>query len=378
MKTNNEKTLVLCGGHFSPALAVIERIRERYPAWNIVYFGRMHPLDHDPSQSLEYKTVTSLNVRFYPITSGRFKRHTIVGNSISVIKIPVGFVQSLVYLFRLHPDAILGFGGYISAVVCFAGWLLRIPVLIHEQTMVFGLANRMISRIASAVCVSFSDTKRIPDGIHPVLTGNPLRQSFVHSGAFASFGDKKLPLMYITGGSVGSQSVNMLVKDCMKDLVRHFRVLHQCGAANDSEDLHSLLEMRSALDPRWRENYSVVAFTDPLTVGSIMREAAVIVSRSGANTVYEIAAAGTPAVLIPLPWSADGEQQKNARLLADTGLATVLDQEKATSDLLYRIIMDMYDRKLRFDTARDRAKKVFPMHGADRIVEQVTRITNNE
>lgn len=378
MSAKKKKTLVLCGGHLSPALAVIERCTLLHPQWKIVYFGRVHPLEHDQSVSLEYHTITSLGIPFYAIITGRLQRHTSLGSIRSVIKIPIGTVQSMWHLYRLKADAIVGFGGYLSAAVCFSGWLLRVPILIHEQTAVFGLANRLISRIASTVCISFADTDGIPSSVGPILTGNPLRKSFEDAVSYESFGDTTLPLLYITGGSLGSHGMNVLIKDAVSGLVGRFRILHQCGEADNKEDFQMLMYVKSQLPQESAANYQVITFVDPLFIGSIMREAAVIVSRAGANTVYEIAAAGTPAILIPLPWSADGEQQQNARRLADTGLAVTVDQNGATADILLRTIEDVYAHRQQHRQGKERARKVFPVYAADTIVERIGALMENE
>lgn len=378
MNTKKRNVLVVCGGHMAPALAVIEHCLQSYPEWEIVYFGRMHPLEDDRSVSLEFRTIRSLGIPFYAISSGRLQRHTFLGNIFTVMKIPIGIVQSAWHLHTVNADAIIGFGGYLSAAVCFAGWMLRTPVLIHEQTPVLGLANRLMSRIASVVCVSFAETSRIPAGVKPIVTGNPLRRSFWGTVPSLSFGDRTQPLLYITGGSVGSHGINMLVKERVPDLVKRFRVLHQCGEANNREDFEILTQVKSLLPAKSADNYRLVPFVDPMTVGSIMKEAAVIVSRAGANTVYEIAAAGTPALLIPLPWSADGEQQKNARLLTETGLAVTVDQNDATPDILLRTILDVYNQRNQHRQGMGQARKVFPLHAADRIVAFVRALMENE
>lgn len=364
------KRLVLCGGHLSPALAVLEELPRACADWQPVYFGRKYALSADKALSLEYKTIHDLSIPFYTIAAGKMPRYAAGLGFLSVLLIPWGILQSWYYLLVLRPKVIVSFGGYVSFAVVVAGWLLRIPVVMHEQTPVLGLANRTLARMATVICLSFPDTAAVPKGARTVVTGNLLRHA-IHTPREATelhFGDRQRPLLYITGGSLGSRAINDLVSQTASELVPEFRILHQCGAADGEKDYQRLLRLRETLPAEVADNYQVVTHLPPAAVGSVMRAAEVIVSRAGANTVGEIAQVGTPAVLIPLPWSADGEQEKNARLLAGTGLAVLLDQQSLSPDLLLSTVRMVYQQRAGYRSHAAAAQVLFPPDGVQRMV----------
>lgn len=140
------KKIVITGGHLTPALAVMEKLREQ--GWQIVFFGRQHALEGDSSVSVEYQTITKLGISFISLTAGRLQRSFTRYTVFSFLKIPIGFIQSFYYLIKFKPTVILSFGGYVALPVALAGWMLKIPIVTHEQSVVPGLANKIIFKFA--------------------------------------------------------------------------------------------------------------------------------------------------------------------------------------------------------------------------------------
>lgn len=333
------KRIVVCGGHLSPALAVLEQLKIN-PHIKCFYIGRKYTFENDRAISLEYKTITSLEIPFFSLTTARLSRILTAKAVISLVKFPVGLCQSLWYLLVLRPHAVVSFGGYIALPVAISAWALGIPVITHEQTHVFGLSNRLIAHTAKYILLSWKDTKGAPTGSRVTVTGLPLRNS-LFSQKFTSkfkFGDKKLPLLFITGGSSGASTINKSMIPIIAYLVKHFRVLHQTGNAYQNRDYQLLMRERLKFSQKYQQNYRVVTHIPPEYMGSILSLASLVVGRAGANTVSELEAFQIKSILIPLAFSGGDEQMKNAKYLADKGLATVIPQSSLTSQkLLYAI-----------------------------------------
>lgn len=367
--------IVICGGHFSPALAVMEKLRQK-KRYSLYYIGRKQVLEGDNAQSLEYNTITKLDIPFYSIITGRLQRSFTLYTLPSLLKIPIGFLQSLYILVRIKPILVLSFGGYVALPISLAAWILKIPLITHEQTSILGLSNRIISKIAKIVCLSWERTKHIPFGVKTVLTGNPLRldKETTKNSDLTAFGERDFPLIYITGGSLGARSINQVVGKIIPQLAKETRILHQCGTANNEKDFKQLLDLKNILPSISKKNYKVVKYIDPFKVGNVLKEALLVIGRAGANTVAEVANVGVPAILIPLPWAADDEQESNARILERIGLATVISQQDLTPDRLIKAITYMIQHIVDFKKNRNEAKRLFYTDAADRIVTEIETV----
>ena len=169
--------IAITGGH-STGLALMEAIKQKYPDWEIYYFGRKYSLEGEKALSFDYKVVSQIKgVNFISLTTGRLQRKLSFSALISLFKIPYGFVQSLFWLLRIKPEVIVSFGGYVSVPLVVAGWILRIPSLAHEQTLVFGLATRINRLFVQKIAVSHRQLlDKLPKS-KGVYTGMPLRLS---------------------------------------------------------------------------------------------------------------------------------------------------------------------------------------------------------
>ncbi len=376
MKKNS---IVICGGHLSPALALIEKILEK-KKYKLFYLGRKNSIEKDNSLSLEYLTITKLKIPFYSITTGKFHRELIWRSPLSLIKIPIGIAQSIYYLVKIRPRIVISFGGYLALPICFSAWLLKIPIIVHEQTRVLGLSNRIVSRFARKICLSWEDTKNIPKGIEAVVTGLPIRESIFSkkSNKYCFFGNRKLPLLLVIGGSMGSRSINSLMAKIIPQLVVKFRIVHQCGSINDGADFKKLLKIKYSLPKSNKKNYFLIKHINPFDIGSLFNCCDLIISRAGANTVAELAALKKKAIFIPLPWAADQEQMINAKYLVDKGYAAVLDQTNLDSDFLLKIILKTFHKNIPISDKKSRIDSVFNKRAAERLVKIIDSVIENK
>jgi len=326
--------VILIGGHLSPALSVLEAFPKDT---KVLFVGRKYALEGDSALSLEYKTITSLNVPFVGLNTGRLQRKLTKYTLLSLFKLPSGIIKSFLILIKFRPDVVVGFGGYVSIPVILCSYLLRIPVVIHEQTMEAGLTNKLVSRFAKKICISWDSSKEYFPRDKVVLTGNPVRKFSILDSKFSIFGNK-LPTIYVTGGSSGSHSVNELIEGIIAELLAVCNVIHQVGDTQKYRDFERLEQLRQDLPEDLQDNYILKKFIDPSQIGDLINSSSLVIARSGINTVTELIYFEKPALLIPLPFSQNSEQLKNAKFLKKIGLGKVLPQSKINQKKLLQAI----------------------------------------
>ncbi len=364
--------LMMTGGHITPAIATIEEVHAQHPDWEIVFIGRKTALEGYATHSEEYRLIRGLGLKFLPISTGRLKREGGVSAVIALLKLPVGIVQAAWYIAWQKPSIIVSFGGYIALPVVLVAWVYRIPIVTHEQTTRPGLANRIIARIATKICVSFPDTvTQFPSHTNLVVTGLPVRQSVFSVPKSSPFTlDPTFPLLFIVGGSTGSTSMNDVVFQALPALLSRYTVVHQVGRISEN----SAKEVQEGLDGSVRDRYLPLPYIATDAYSFLLHKAAMIIGRSGANTVTEIAIAAKTAIFIPLPWSGGHEQYYNAKILQDAGSALILEQKHVSADSLVMHVHAMMEAL----PERSRKAKAFAVRighdGAKRFVAVIADI----
>ena len=366
--------LLITGGHLTPAYALVQKALEQN--WVVLFVGRRYSFEHEDTLSVEYQTISQLGIPFYNLTTGRLRRFMSWVTVISFFKIPIGFIQSFLILLREKPDCVLSFGGYIALPVSFAAFFLRIPVVTHEQTMQPGLANRLIGLVARKICISWKNTKHVFSPEKTILTGNPIRNS-VFSIRKKFELPSSFPILYITGGSLGSVSINQTIAKIIPHLLKTFTVIHQCGSSHERHDFTMLTRLRNSLSPALQKRYLVAEYIDDDHIGWTLKNAALLVSRSGANTIAEIISLGKPAVLIPLPWAGLDEQRIHARFLSESNAATLLDQDRLNEKTLLDAIKKTYEHKDILKKNLARLNKDSILNATDRIMQEITQVISS-
>lgn len=371
--------IVFCGSHFSPAYGVIENliINEDF---DIYYIGRNKSMEGDEALSLESIYLKKLNIHYRSISNARLQRSLTWWTIVSILKFPAVFLQSFILIFKIRPELVVSFGGFIALPLCLSAWIMRIPIITHEQTAILGLANRVISKFAKITCLTYKNTKYAPKGSNTFITGNPIRKSIFNpsNNSKYQFGNSKLPLIYITGGSQGSESINSIVAQILPRLLINFRIIHQSGSADNAGVYRNLLNIINSLPLKLRKNYLILKTIDPDNTGIIYKKSTMVVGRAGANTVAELGVTGTPSILIPLPWSAENEQLENANKLKVLGLAEILKQDKLSSELLYKKIRYMARN---IDNYKKNSKKYsqrYLQNGAKLMIDCIYRVLNRK
>jgi UDP-N-acetylglucosamine--N-acetylmuramyl-(pentapeptide) pyrophosphoryl-undecaprenol N-acetylglucosamine transferase len=263
-------------------------------------------------------------------------------------------VQALRAVRGFRPDVVFSTGGYVSVPPTWAAGLLRVPVLVHEQTVQVGLATRLNARWATKIALSFEGAAdELPPDLRKktVVTGNPVRQVIFNgerTRAVERFGfageDNGLPCVYVTGGAQGSRIVNRAVEACLRDLLERARVIHQCGQqpTGTEQDFDRLSTAKNALPPELARRFFVTRFVGD-EIGDVFALADLLVARSGAGTVTEACALGKLAVFVPLVPTRGDEQTRNAQRSVDAGAAVILPQPECDGPRLLAVLKPLLD-----------------------------------
>ncbi len=369
--------ILITGAHFTPAQAVIEEIK-KFSHTEVVYIGRKHTQEGDKALSVESQVLSKMGVKFIPIVAGRLRRSIDFYTLISLFKIPLGFIQSFFILLKERPDVILSFGGYVAVPTVINGWLLSIPIIVHEQTLVSGLANQISNFFADKIAVSY-DKNYSFNKDKLVLTGNPIRLELLDSSTTGSgkyevreiikeSSKNRLPLIYITGGNQGSDVINRAVTEILEELSKRAYIIHQTGESK-FQHFEKLSEKKKSL--KSQERYLVQKWFDASDVAAVFKSADLVISRSGANTLLELAYFGIPTITIPLPGLYKNEQAVNADFFEKLGLCEVISQKDLTGKKLLNEVLRILKDKEKYKKKAENAKKLVTADGAKRLAQLV-------
>ncbi|MFF5446403.1 glycosyltransferase [Streptomyces sp. NPDC012888] len=363
------------GGHTYPALTAVRTLQARLAqagsTLDVLWIGTADGLEARiaPAEGIPFRTVATGKVR----RSANPLKMLSAANVKDMAKVPLGVAQARAIVSEFAPDVVLATGGYVAVPAGLAARLCRRPLVLHEQTVRLGLANRKLAGSATRIAVSSeSSLPLLPAEVRAraVVTGNPVRPEVLtgHADkAVQTLGltgfDRRLPTVYVTGGAQGAQQINNVVREVLPWLLGHANVVHQCGPANVGE----LRSAVSGLDPVLAGRYHLTGFVGP-ELPDVLALADVVVSRSGAGTLAELTALGKPAVFVPLATSAGNEQAHNARHLADAGAAVALLGE-VTGQTLWDAVGPLLTDTARRAEMAQRARAYGRPDAADRLVD---------
>lgn len=295
------------GGHIFPALAVLEELRARGALTAACWLG-------DP-QGLEGKVANRPWIRFEPVITRGLPRDRPWVWPLHLAQNGLALFRAIRVIRRFRPQVVLAMGGYPTVAPALAAKLLGVPLACHEQNALMGWANRLVSRLADLVLLSFPNTEGCPRRARVMVTGNPVRPGIAQTPR--ELGTELLVL----GGSLGSQTVVEALTRWAPSLGRipDLRVRVVAGQAGDPEGIAENLR-RAGL------SVEVVGFTEEM--GELLSRARLVIARAGASTVAELGAAGRPAVLIPWSKAASNHQERNAQHLAKLGGCLVLPERE--------------------------------------------------
>jgi len=371
---NKKITIVLCGGHAATtALSTIEELtrRKKDTDWKLVWIGSNKAIEGKKVKPLESLIFEKLGLKTYSIVSGRLQRKFTLWTIPSLIKVPFGFVNAFFLILKLRPNVVVSFGGYAAVPVVISSWLLRVPVVIHEQTAAIGLANKLSLPFVKICCLSRKESKMYFKGNKTVLIGNPVMSQISEIKEKDTLGNP--PVIFIAGGSRGSQNINKIVYEILDKLLKKYKVIHITGES----DFDVFKKRKGILKNEFSKRYEVYPIVDPMQIDGIYKEADIIVARAGANTVSEIIVTKRPALLIPIPWSHLDEQKKNALVAQEIGIARILEQDDLSDGrLLSEISILIKNRKEMVNKAKTNDNEILDREASRKLVDQIVKFVN--
>lgn len=350
------------GGHVYPAIAIADKIMRKIPDSEVLFVGTRRGMESrlvpERGYGIKYISARGLD-RKNPFKNIAVLKELIKGNK------EVGKIIN-----EFKPDMVIGTGGYVSAPVLFAAVRKKIPVFIHEQNAYPGLANRMLSRYAKKIFVSFPESEKYfkqKDKI--VLTGNPVRKEFAASGLVdyrekLGIGPGEFFVLSF-GGSRGAEKINEAVMELVEIInkIPGAKLVHITGAHYYESFCEKL--MKKTIDIKGGDKVRILPYTDK--IHEYMMAADLIISRAGAITVAEITACGKPAILIPSPNVTANHQFFNAKSLSDKGGAVLIEEKDLTKGKLENVVMRLMNNKEAINRMGDASRDLGRIDGADEI-----------
>jgi UDP-N-acetylglucosamine--N-acetylmuramyl-(pentapeptide) pyrophosphoryl-undecaprenol N-acetylglucosamine transferase len=310
------------GGHIYPALAVAMQLREEYQA-EILFLGS--------DDGLETEIVPAAGFRLATIKAGKLRRYISWETITGVMRVPVGMIEAINLVGQFRPGVAFTSGGYVAVPAGLAARFERVPLLMHQQDVPPNLSNRLVAPLATRISVAFADSLTYFPARKTLQLGNPLRQAMLDvrqtppQEARRALGfERQEPLLLVTGGSQGARHLNQTVGKALPDLLAHCQVLQISGNALYNETRELCESVLAAQDEAVRRRYRLVAYLNeemPLA----LQAADLVLCRSGASTLSELAALGKPSILVPLPPAiGSSPQEANAEMFGRNQAARVM------------------------------------------------------
>lgn len=349
------------GGSVTPLLAVAAEIHQEDPAWRLVFVGT--------SRGPEKEMVAAFNREIGPLeyralVSGKWRRYFSLQNFFDLFKIAIAFIQAFFLLRRLRPKVVISAGAFVSVPLAWAAALYKIPILIHQQDVRPGLANRLMAPYARVITVTF-ESSLATYGPRAIWTGNPIRmaETPAESSRADIFRRYELaadrPLILVTGGGTGSVALNELVAQAAPALGASSQIINITGRGK------SVNEKINAPD------YQALEFVAPTEHRSLIAAADLVISRCGLGTLTELSAFGKAAILIPLPQT---HQEENAAVFAAAKAALVFKQSALTAERLVESVREVLNDGQRKRELENNISKVIKRGATDAIVGVIWEI----
>ncbi len=340
------------GGHVFPALVVAQELLARQVP--VVWIGTKSGLESTVVPAAE------IDIEWMDVVGLRGKN--LAQTLIAPIKLAKSLIKSVHVMTKHKPRAVLGMGGFVAGPVGFAACILRKPLILHEQNAVAGMTNRYLSHIATRVLQAFPGA--FNKKVDALTVGNPVRIGIAHGERRRSDRSEALNVL-VVGGSLGARFLNETMPSALKIVGQGYRVWHQTGKNNGPE-------VRSLYDSvGWQESSRVDEFIDDMSEAYMWAD--VVICRSGAMTVSELAIAGLPSILIPYPFAVDDHQTKNAEFLADSGAALVVQQQDTNPRLLAELLTELNNGDKLEQMSRS-ALKVAVANAGEKVVDIILEV----
>ena len=327
------------GGHIYPALAIATSLRREYQA-EILFLGS--------DDGLEKEIVPAAGFALAAIKAGKLRRYVSLETITGVMRVPLGMFQAMSIVRKFRPDVAFTSGGYVAVPAALATRVNGVPLLMHQQDVPPNLSNRLAAPLATRISVAFADSLPYFPARKTLLLGNPVRQVMLDvrdttpQAARAGLGlDADVPLLLVTGGSQGARHLNQVVCQALPGLLEHCQVLQISGKDLYNETRAQADSLLADQDEALRQRYRLVPYLNeemPLA----LQAADLVLCRSGASTLSELATLGKPSILVPLSPAVGGSaQQENAAMFERKQAAIVISNDDLRADILVERIASL-------------------------------------
>lgn len=331
---SNYKIIMTGGGtagHVTPNLALIPKLKEL--GYEIQYIGS--------KDGIEKEIIEKENIKYYGISSGKLRRYFDWKNFSDPFRVLKGISEAKKIIKKEKPNIVFSKGGFVSVPVVIAAHSKKVPVIAHESDITPGLANKISTPYCTKVCVTFPESLNSISKNKGILTGTPIRPEILTGSKLiglklCNFSSKK-PVLMVIGGSLGSEYINNIIRKIIGELLKDFNIIHICGKGNLDRSMDN--------DPKINGGYRQFEYVNE-ELPHLMQVSDIVISRAGANVIFELLALKKPNLLIPLSKrSSRGDQILNAKSFEKSGYSMVLEEEEITEELLIEKIQFLYKNR---------------------------------
>ncbi|MEZ4157004.1 MAG: UDP-N-acetylglucosamine--N-acetylmuramyl-(pentapeptide) pyrophosphoryl-undecaprenol N-acetylglucosamine transferase [Candidatus Paceibacterota bacterium] len=358
------------GGHIYPLIAVYHSLKSYLEARGILLDARYFGNAKSYAPYLEREGVKTVSVM-----GSKLRRYGSIANLFAPFAFAFGFLQALIKIYFFMPDVVFSKGGPGAYAIILAARWYRVPVVIHESDAIAGITNRLSAKHAKVVCLSFEQAQSYFGSAKTHFVGTPVRkylrleESPATSRLALGLPDP-LPTLFVVGGSQGAQALNNFILENAELLLAEFAIVHQVGPANYKAYKREFDFMSKNFNPELLKRYHAVAYLSDSEMATALNACDLVVSRAG-SSIFEFAAMGKPAILVPIPTSANNHQRANAYAFSDHGAGLVIEEENLRPSLFIQQIKRLLADKNRLERMKMSAGTFYKPDAAERIAEDI-------
>jgi UDP-N-acetylglucosamine--N-acetylmuramyl-(pentapeptide) pyrophosphoryl-undecaprenol N-acetylglucosamine transferase len=360
------------GGHFFPLVFVSQEIKKIAKKENlnikIFYLG---------TKPFQEEILKNEGIDIYLLPEIKLRRYLSFKNLIDFFKIPYAFVLAFYHLFRLMPNLIFSKGGPSSVSVVFVGWLLRIPIFIHDSDSIPGLTNKISSFFAKKIFLAFDSAKKYFKEKKTIVVGQPIDINLIEEKIipedYQRFNlDPHQKIILVLGGSQGSKFLNELIVEALPQLLNLGQVVHQTGEKHYQDVYFYAKGVLLEKNPQKLKDYHLFPFLNHQDLIILMKLSDLVIARAGSGTIFELASLGKPSILIPLDEKVVGlHQVMNARIYDLAGACKVLEEKNAKPHLLVSLVEDILNNEELMNKMKESALKFAKIDASIKIAEEI-------
>ena len=360
------------GGHIYPALAIATQLRDEYQA-ETLFLGS--------DDGLETEIVPAAGFRLATVKAGKLRRYVSWQTITGVMRVPIGMIQAINIVGKFRPSVVFTSGGYVAVPAGLAARLNRVPLLMHQQDVSPNLSNKLVAPLATCISVAFSDSLAYFPAYKTLQLGNPIRQAMLDvrqtlpQEARMTLGfEEQEPLLLVTGGSQGARHLNQIVGEALPDLLVDCQVLLISGKELYNETYELSNSVLAHLEEQLRKRYRLVAYLNkemPLA----LQAADLVLCRSGASTLSELAILGKPSILVPLPPAiGNSPQEANAEMFERMTAAEVIKDRDLKPSVLVERVKYILSSSTRLEAMAEASRSFAKPQATQEITAELVKI----